>query len=269
MRRLDEGLPQGLKPGSVASWNVQAKACTHPRNNNAVKLICMSIISGDRIRLVVFDLDGTLIDSQKDLAQSINAMLRHYGRHEQPDAVIKSYIGDGAQMLVRRALGDPAGDAADDAFVAEAFKFFVAYYHVHKLDHTYVYDGVFDALKAIRAARPEMKMAVLTNKPVNPSRAICAHFGLDAYFFQNYGGNSFHTKKPDPQGLETLIAEAGVSAAETVMIGDSDVDVLTAKNCGAWSVGCTFGLAPHTLAEANPDALVDSPNEWPQALGIF
>jgi len=225
-------------------------------------------IPTDSIRLLVFDLDGTLIDSQKDLAQSINAMLRHYGRHELPDAVIKSYIGDGANMLVRRALGDPEGDAHDDAFVAEAFQFFVEYYQVHKLDYTYVYDGVFEALKSIRAARPEMQMAVLTNKPVKPSRAICGHFGLDAYFFQNYGGNSFHTKKPGPQGLLTIIAEAGVSAAETVMIGDSDVDVLTAKSCGAWSVGCTFGLAPHTLEAAEPDALVDSPLEWLRVLEI-
>jgi phosphoglycolate phosphatase len=228
----------------------------------------MAKIPTGNIRLVVFDLDGTLIDSEKDLAQSINAMLRHYGRHELPDAMIRSYIGDGANMLVRRALGDPDGDAQDEAFVAEAFAYFVAYYHVHKLDHTYVYDGVFEALRAIRAARPEMKMAVLTNKPVNPSRAICAHFGLDTYFFQNYGGNSFHTKKPDPQGLKALIAEADVAAAETVMIGDSDVDILTAKNCGAWSIGCTFGLSPHTLAASGADVLVDSPKEWPAILGF-
>jgi phosphoglycolate phosphatase len=228
----------------------------------------MAALPTGNIRLIVFDLDGTLIDSQKDLAQAINAMLRHYGRHEAPDAIVRSYIGDGAHMLVRRALGDPEGDAQDEAFVTEAFNFFVAYYHEHKLDHTTVYDGVMVALQAIRAARPEIKMAVLTNKPVKPSRAICEHFGLDAFFFQNYGGNSFHTKKPDPQGLNVLIAEAGVNAAETVMIGDSDVDILTAKNCGAWSVGCTFGLAPHTLAAAGADALVDSPREWPSALGI-
>jgi len=228
----------------------------------------MAQIPGDRIRLLVFDLDGTLVDSQKDLAQSINAMLRHFGRHEQPEKVIATYIGNGAQMLVRRALGDPSGDTHDDAFVAEALEFFLSYYRVHKLDYTYAYDGVLEAMAAIRAARPGMKMAVLTNKPVKPSRDICAHFTFDTFCFQNYGGNSFHTKKPDPLGLQTLITEAGVTAAETVMIGDSDVDVLTAKNGGAWSIGCAYGMAPHTLEAAEPDVIVNSPREWPAALGL-
>jgi phosphoglycolate phosphatase len=229
----------------------------------------MAHIPGEQIRLLVFDLDGTLVDSQKDLAQSINAMLVHFGRKEQPEKVIAGYIGNGAQMLVRRALGDPSGDRHDDAFVAEALEFFLTYYRAHKLDYTYVYDGVLEAMAAIRAARPDIKMAVLTNKPVRPSRDICAHFGIDSYCFQNYGGNSFHTKKPDPLGLQTLMAEAGVAAQETVMIGDSDVDVLTAKNAGAWSIGCSFGLAPHTLAAAEPDVMVDSPREWPAALGLL
>jgi phosphoglycolate phosphatase len=220
------------------------------------------------IRLLVFDLDGTLINSQRDLANSINAMLRHYGRHEQPEQVIAGYIGDGAAMLVRRALGDPEGDAQDEAFVAEALKVFIDYYNIHKLDYTYVYPGVLPALQAIRAARPDIKMAVLTNKPVRPSRAICEHFNLDAFCFQNYGGNSFHTKKPDPHGLQSLIAEADASPQQTVMIGDSDVDILTARNAGTWSIGCTFGLSAHTLTAAGPDITVDSPLEWPKVLGI-
>jgi phosphoglycolate phosphatase len=228
----------------------------------------MAQIPGDRIRLLVFDLDGTLVDSQKDLAQSINAMLLHFDRKEQPEKVIASYIGNGAQMLVRRALGDPSGDRHDDAFVAEALEYFLSYYRIHKLDYTYAYDGALEAMAAIRAARPDIKMAVLTNKPVHPSRDICAHFKFDTYCFQNYGGNSFHTKKPDPLGLQTLIFEAGVTAKETVMIGDSDVDVLTAKNGGAWSIGCAYGMAPHTLAAAEPDVTVNSPREWPAALGI-
>jgi len=135
-----------------------------------------------------------------------------------------------------------------------------------------VYDGVVEALEAIQVAWPGVAMAVLTNKPVRPSRDICKHFGLERFFFQNYGGNSFHTKKPDPAGLLALMAEASrlgggvVSPAETVMIGDSDVDVLTARNCGAWAVGCLFGLAPDRLVVAGPDAVVDSPGEWVEAL---
>jgi phosphoglycolate phosphatase len=225
-------------------------------------------------RLVVFDLDGTLIDSRIDLSNSVNAMLAHLGKPKLPDAVIASYIGDGASMLVRRALGDPEGDVHDEEYVEGALNFFLDYYRVHKLDFTTVYDGVFEALGEIRAENPTLPMAVLTNKPVRPSRDICAHFGLDRFFFQNYGGNSFHTKKPDPTGLLALIAEASaldptappIIAAETVMIGDSDVDVLTARNCGARAIGCTFGLAPQSLAAAAPDALADAPTDWPEIL---
>ena len=225
-------------------------------------------------RLIVFDLDGTLIDSRRDLCNSVNAMLDHFGRPKLPEEVIAGYIGDGASMLVRRALGDPEGDVHDEEFVTEALRFFLEYYKVHKLDYTYVYPGVMEALAAIRAARPETLMAVLTNKPVNPSRAICDHFGLSHYFFQNYGGNSFHTKKPDPHGLLALIAEASslngsaVVPGETLMIGDSSIDVLTARAAGAQSVGCMFGLAPHSLEAARPDFLVDSPLEWMQVVGV-
>jgi phosphoglycolate phosphatase len=225
-------------------------------------------------RLIVFDLDGTLIDSRIDLCNSVNAMLAHFGRLQLPEAVIAGYIGDGASMLVRRALGDPEGDPHDEEFVAEALRFFLEYYKVHKLDYTYVYPGVMEALAAIRAGRPEVLMAVLTNKPVNPSRAICDHFGLSKYFFQNYGGNSFHTKKPDPHGLLALIAEASaiagtpVALGETLMVGDSSIDVLTARAAGARSVGCKFGLAPHSLEDAKPDILVDSAAEWVKVAGV-
>jgi phosphoglycolate phosphatase len=228
------------------------------------------------LRLLVFDLDGTLIDSRVDLSNSINAMLAHLGKPQLPAAVIAGYIGDGVTMLVRRALGDPEGDVHDQEYVEAALTFFLDFYRIHKLDFTYVYPGVIESLEAIRRAHPSLPMAVLTNKPVRPSRDICAHFGLDRFFFQNYGGNSFHTKKPDPAGLLALIAEASalshresappITPAETVMIGDSDVDILTARNCGARSIGCTFGLAPHSLAAAQPDALSHSPADWPQVL---
>jgi phosphoglycolate phosphatase len=225
-------------------------------------------------RLLVFDLDGTLIDSGIDLCNSVNATLAHFGKPELPEAVIASYIGDGASLLVRRAFGDPEGDVHDEQYVTEALTFFLDYYRAHKFDNTYLYPGVLESLEAIRAADPGILMAVLTNKPVNPSRDICAHFDLSRFFFQNYGGNSFHTKKPDPHGLQTIITEAGaiagrpITPAETIMIGDTDTDVLTARNSGAHSIGCTFGLKPHSLVDAPPDHLAHTPTDWLQILGI-
>lgn len=219
------------------------------------------------LRLLVFDLDGTLIDSRHDLATSVNAMLAHYHRAPLPEEVIASYIGDGASMLVRRALGDPD----EEDVVHEALGHFLAFYRIHKLDHTYIYDGVLASLQHLRErwhGGTPPPMAVLTNKPVGASRDICSALGLTPYFFQIYGGNSFHTKKPDPHGLEALMREANASPEQTIMIGDSDVDVLTAHAAGTWSLGCTFGLAPHSLEAAPPDILVDSPAEWVAALGL-
>jgi phosphoglycolate phosphatase len=216
------------------------------------------------LRLIAFDLDGTLIDSRADLVASVNATLAHIGRHSLPDAVIASYIGDGVHMLVRRALGDPE----HEDIVTKAVAFFLSYYRVHKLDHTYVYKGVFEALATITRALPQAKLAILTNKPIRPSEEICAALRLATHCFRIYGGNSFETKKPDPLGLETLMREANAAPEETLMIGDSDVDVLTARNVGASVIGCRFGLAPHSLADAPPDCLVDSPFEWPEALSI-
>lgn len=224
----------------------------------------------ESLRLLVFDLDGTLIDSAKDLCNSVNAALLHCGRDPLPDKQIASYIGDGALMLMRRALAVAEGEAPDEAFLSRAYDYFLDYYREHKLDFTYAYPGVLDALDALRHSgngSPRL-IAVLTNKPVRPARAICEALGLAPLFMSIYGGNSFNSKKPDPEGLRLLMDEAHVRPEETVMIGDSEVDVQTARNAGAWAVGCTFGLAPHTLEAAPPDILVDSPADWTEALAI-
>ncbi|HTW56734.1 MAG TPA: HAD-IA family hydrolase [Terriglobales bacterium] len=216
------------------------------------------------IRLVIFDLDGTLIDSRLDLVHSVNAALRHIGRPALPDDVIASYVGDGAPILIRRALG---GEVVDDTLVRKGLEFFLAYYREHKLDHTTVYPGIADALAAIQASSngsPNAtlrKLAVLSNKPVNPSRAIVEALGLGKFFAQVYGGNSFATKKPDPEGARKLVQECGVRPEQAVIVGDSHTDVETGHNAGLWTVAVTYGFAPHTLEQASPDVVVDHPQE--------
>jgi phosphoglycolate phosphatase len=225
----------------------------------------------ESLKLLVFDLDGTLIDSAQDLCNSVNATLNHFGREPLPDDMIARFIGNGAMMLVRRALAASAAAEADEPLLAQAYQFFLDYYREHKLDYTYAYDGVLQALAALRTVHdqpgaPERAMAVLTNKPVRPARAICEALGLAPYFLNIYGGNSFTTKKPDPEGLHALMLEAEARPDETVMIGDSEVDVQTARNAGTWAIGCTFGLAPGSLDAIPPDVLVDSPADWTEAL---
>jgi phosphoglycolate phosphatase len=216
------------------------------------------------IKLVIFDLDGTLIDSRLDLVHSVNAALRHIGRLALPDEVIASYVGDGAPILIQRALG---GEVVDEALVRKGLEFFLTYYREHKLDHTTVYAGIADALAAIqhsqngRSQPLARKMAVLSNKPVIPSRAIVEALGLGPFFTHIYGGNSFATKKPDPEGARKLLEEIGVRPEQAAIIGDSHVDIRTGRNAGLWTVGVTYGFAPHTLGECPPDVLVDSPQE--------
>jgi phosphoglycolate phosphatase len=212
------------------------------------------------IQLVIFDLDGTLIDSRLDLVHSVNAALRHIDRPELEDEVIAGYVGDGAPILIQRALG---AEATDKALVRKGLEFFLSYYREHKLDHTTVYPGIAQALAAIQQSSngTPRRLAVLTNKPVKPSRAIVEALGLGQFFSQVYGGNSFATKKPDPQGARQLLQESDVTPERAAIVGDSQVDVRTGRNAGLWTVGVTYGFAPHTLENESPDVLVDSAQE--------
>jgi phosphoglycolate phosphatase len=224
------------------------------------------------IKLVIFDLDGTLIDSRLDLVHSVNAALRHIGRAALPDDVIASYVGDGAPILMQRALG---GESVDEDLLRKGLEFFLAYYREHRLDHTKVYPGIHEALRVIQnsthgASQSEASsnvlrsMAVLTNKPVVPSREIVEALGMGPFFKQVYGGNSFATKKPDPEGARKLLDESGARPEETVIVGDSHVDIETGRNAGLWTVGVTYGFAPHTLQATAPDVLVNTPEELTQ-----
>lgn len=234
-------------------------------------ILVLRAIPVEHIKLIVFDLDGTLIDSARDLCNSVNAALEHMGRPHLPDAIIASFVGNGAPMLVRRSLAVENGVSPDeihDEELATAYQFFLDHYREHKLDFTYAYDGVLEALAALRSGPngAPRTLAVLTNKPVRPARAICQGLGMGQAFFCVYGGDSFPIKKPDPLGLRTIMEEAGARADETLMIGDSKVDVQTARNAGAWSLGCQFGFGPQDLMECAPDVIVDSAWDWTAAL---
>lgn len=228
----------------------------------------------ERLKLLVFDLDGTLIDSAQDLCNSVNATLSEFDHEPLPDPAIASFVGNGAPMLMRRSLalaGNLSPDAVEEDLFNKAYAFFLQYYREHKLDFTYVYAGVLDALKALQQLHDQpggvaRGMAVLTNKPVRPARGICEGLGLAGYFLHIYGGDSFAAKKPDPLGLRSLMEETGARPEETVMIGDSAVDMQTARNAGAWALGCAFGFGPQNLMDVPPDIVVDSALEWTQVL---
>jgi len=204
------------------------------------------------MQLVIFDLDGTLIDSKLDLAHSVNAMLGHMGREPLPHELVFSYVGNGAPVLVRRALGPDASDAEAQA----GLEYFLAYYRDHMLDCTTLYPGVVKTLDSLRT--DGIQMAVLTNKPVRFSNAILEGLGLSSHFIRVFGGNSFEQKKPHPIGITTLLDETKVPPDLAMMVGDSGVDVQTAKNAGIRSCGVTYGFQPETLAVNPPDFLIDN-----------
>jgi phosphoglycolate phosphatase len=202
--------------------------------------------------LVIFDLDGTLIDSKLDLVHSVNAARGLMNLPPISEGLVSSYVGNGAPVLMRRALGPEASEAD----VERGLEFFLKYYRAHMLDNTRLYPGVRDALDRLHQAGE--KMAVLTNKPVRFSRSIVEGLGLTGHFFQVYGGNSFEQKKPDPVGIETLLRESGAARERTIMVGDSGVDIQTARNAKVQACGVSYGFQPESFVEYPPDLLVDN-----------
>jgi phosphoglycolate phosphatase len=200
--------------------------------------------------LFIFDLDGTLIDSKLDLAHAVNATRAHLGKSPLAHELIFSYVGNGAPMLIRRAFPD-----ASEEQLATALQHFMDYYREHMLDYTVLYPGVRETLAKLDNGN--RRLAVLTNKPVRMSAAILDGLDVGKHFFRVYGGNSFEQKKPDPIGIETLLREAGARKERTVMVGDSAVDVQTARNAGISCCGVTYGFQPDSLDENPPDFVIE------------
>lgn len=208
-----------------------------------------------RYDLLVLDLDGTLIDSSLDLALAVNATRKRFGLDPLSLDQVASYVGNGAEMLIRRSLRPGASDRS----VRDGLQFFLEYYRENMLVNTKLYPGVREALESWRTAGK--KMAVLTNKPVRFSRDLLAGLGIADFFARVYGGNSFESKKPDPFGLKFIMRELRTTPDRTLMIGDSSVDVLTARNAGTACAGVTFGLRPQDFEHHPPDSLVDDLRE--------
>jgi phosphoglycolate phosphatase len=206
-----------------------------------------------QVRALIFDLDGTLIDSKRDLIHSVNAMLRELGRTKLADDTISGYIGRGAPQLVAQALGNGASDEEQK----QALKFFLGYYEEHKMDTTRAYPGVAETLEELAT----LPMAVLTNKPVRISMRILNEMGLAKYFRAIYGGNSFETKKPDPLGAMTILSEFGTFPQQAMLVGDSEVDVQTARNAGTVAAAVNYGFGVHDRAAHPADVYLDQISE--------
>jgi phosphoglycolate phosphatase len=204
-------------------------------------------------RLLVFDLDGTLVDSSRDIAAAANAAIRRLapGAAEIPLDAILSFVGEGARLLVERSLGYAGLGFSPD----EVLPVYLECYAARLLDTTHLYPGVAEALDALAGTT----LAVLTNKPGDLSRALLAGLGVAPRFARIWGAGDVPSRKPDPEGLLRLMAETGAFSGETWMVGDSATDVAAARAAGVRVAGVTWGFHPGALRAAGPDLLIDRP----------
>jgi phosphoglycolate phosphatase len=184
----------------------------------------------------------------------VNATRVWMGLTPLPQENVARFVGNGAPVLVQRALPD-----AGEEDWSRGLKYFLEYYRQHMLDSTRLYPGVREALDQLHGAG--VPLAVLTNKPIRFTLQMLAGLGLDLHFFRVYGGNSFPEKKPDPTGLNALIAESRADRERTIMVGDSAVDVQTARNAGVRACGVRWGFQPETFVASPPDFLIGDMRE--------
>lgn len=212
-----------------------------------------------QIRGLLWDLDGTLVDSRADLAASLNAAMVAHAFAPLPLGTVMGFVGHGARDLVRGCL---AGRGDEDAVLAA----FLDHYRTHLVVATRPYPGIPDVLEASRAKG--LRQAVLTNKPIEHTEGILADLGLRGFFEAVVGGDSLPTRKPDPEGARAILAGWALAPEAAVMIGDSDTDTRTARAAGLWSLGVAYGIAPASLADPSPDACVDTAVELAEVLGF-
>ena len=211
--------------------------------------------------LVVFDLDGTLIDSRLDLAESTNEMLGTYGAAALPVDRVAMMVGEGARVLVERALAAAGLNPSEP----EALRRFLEIYGRRLLNHTRPYDGIPDAVAMLGRTH---RLAVLTNKPAAPTQRLLEAFNLAPFFGRVIGGDSVYPRKPDPASLRAMMKEEGTSAEDTWLVGDSMIDVRTARNAGVRMcvVLYGFGQLRGELELDGSEAVVRTASEIPDVI---
>lgn len=219
---------------------------------------------GDIQRLIAFDLDGTLIDSRRDLTDSANQLIEELGGTPLSEEAVGRMVGEGARLLVQRALtasglGDPPG----------ALERFLAIYDTRLMHHTRCYDGVPEA---IEAARRVATVTLLTNKPLAPTRRILDALGLGGTFAHVIGGDSAFPRKPDPASLLEQIRLTGSSPGRTLLVGDSAIDHETARRARVRCCLVLYGFSRITLPETvdvEGGWMVDRAAELPAVFEAF
>ncbi len=211
-----------------------------------------------KISLFIFDLDGTLIDSKKDIAASVNYTMKVLGLKELSEDLIYEFVGNGVTPLIQQAVQKAGGSMA----FSRALDIFKEHYDAHLLDTTIPFPGVMEVLEYYRVPK-----VVLTNKSQSYSEKIIEGLRMKPYFKGIFGGDTQFPKKPDPQVIHYLMKAHGSSSQDTVIIGDSSVDIQAGKNAGILTCGVTYGFRPRQeIEESGCDFKVE---EISQLIKIF
>ncbi|HZL82710.1 MAG TPA: HAD-IA family hydrolase [Candidatus Deferrimicrobium sp.] len=207
--------------------------------------------------LYLFDLDGTLVDTRRDIAQAVNHVLQLHARPVADLTTVVSWVGDGLDDMMMRAF-----QTDERAFVGELVDEFRSYYMDHCTDFSYVYEGCAETLTSLQERGTHL--SVLTNKPQDLSLEILRHLGILQFFDRVVGPSDANLRKPNPSNLVSLVRDIGTSKERTLMVGDSRNDILVARNAGVASCGCTFGyIGRDALLELKPTFLIET---WPELL---
>ncbi|HXL73125.1 MAG TPA: HAD-IA family hydrolase [bacterium] len=207
------------------------------------------------LKAVLFDLDGTLVDSEKDIAEAANFTREYYGLKRVSDSTIAQYVGNGVLVLLEKSL-----EMSDPAKIQEAYKIFQGHYRIHYADYTKPFPGAFELLNALK--KKNVKMGVVSNKPQEFTDSVLKQLDLAPYFEVAFGPEATIHRKPHPEPLLTALQKLGAQTHEAVMIGDSYVDIQAAKAAEMRVGVLTHGYGTReVLSSANPDWMVDSLQE--------